>query len=331
MEIKLLRLITLFGIALAALVVMLVLAGLAAAVGGAVFRPAEEPEKTELANEEPLPEVARETEEELWGRPRLALTYPEDGLYVLEPGEVDARKISEGQDFFGAAWSPDGERVAYESDDGVWITDADGSDRRRLNTGSTGAHAPTFSPDGRRIAFSDRSHIYVIRTDGTGMEELVRGPQLGEGDLSQATTDPAFSPDGKKVAFSKGCDLYVVNVDGSGEEKLTGREGDEGCETAPDWSPDGGRIAFSGSRGDDADLYVVDADGKNLTRLLNPRSHDSGPSWSPAGDDLLFVGVPRNAGTNGSALYAISLDEGNAQGNLRLVYDGLPNPQSPDW
>ena len=84
-------------------------------------------------------------------------------------------------------------------------------------------------------------------------------------------------------------------------------------------------------RGGDADLYVVDADGKNLTRILNPRSHDFQPSWSPAGDDILFVGAPRSAGDSRSALYAVGLDEGNVQGNLRLVYDGLPNPQSPDW
>ncbi len=39
----------------------------------------------------------------------------------------------------------------------------------------------------------------------------------------------------------------------------------------PRWSPDGGRVAFKSNRGGSYNLYVMDADGRNLVRLTGRR------------------------------------------------------------
>ncbi|HEU5098207.1 MAG TPA: hypothetical protein VFU22_04125, partial [Roseiflexaceae bacterium] len=57
----------------------------------------------------------------------------------------------------------------------------------------------------------------------------------------------------------------------------------DGC--APTLSPDGRRVAYS----KDGDIFVVNADGSQNTRVTNDAAHDSFPSWSPDGQRIAFA------------------------------------------
>jgi TolB protein len=57
---------------------------------------------------------------------------------------------------------------------------------------------------------------------------------------------------------------------------------------SPRWSPDGRRIAFTSSRGGNFDLYVMDADGKNVTRVTEHAANDMDPAWMPDMQSLIF-------------------------------------------
>ena len=63
---------------------------------------------------------------------------------------------------------------------------------------------------------------------------------------------------------------------------------------APDWSPDGKQIAFAG----DSDIYVMNADGTDQTRITSNPAQDSYPAFSPNGKYI-----------------ASSSDRGNADGS----------------
>jgi Tol biopolymer transport system component len=56
----------------------------------------------------------------------------------------------------------------------------------------------------------------------------------------------------------------------------------------PKWSPDGRRISFVSSRAGNFDLYVMDADGTNVTRLTDHPANDFDPIWMPDGQSLIF-------------------------------------------
>jgi Tol biopolymer transport system component len=56
----------------------------------------------------------------------------------------------------------------------------------------------------------------------------------------------------------------------------------------PKWSPDGRRISFVSTRGGNFDLYVMDADGSNVTRVTDHPANDFDPIWMPDGQSLIF-------------------------------------------
>lgn len=90
---------------------------------------------------------------------------------------------------------------------------------------------------------------------------------------------PVFSPDGQWLAFLHGFDpggpepaggrpLFVCRVDNTEIRQLS--PGDTLLDPrAPAWSPDGRRLYFTATNGPQArrELYRVDLDGANLTRL----------------------------------------------------------------
>jgi serine/threonine protein kinase len=53
-----------------------------------------------------------------------------------------------------------------------------------------------------------------------------------------------------------------------------------------------GQIAFASNRDGFSDLYVVDADGRNMRRLTSNQTYDWAPRWAPDGRRLAFVANP---------------------------------------
>lgn len=74
---------------------------------------------------------------------------------------------------------------------------------------------------------------------------------------------------------------------------------------APKWSPDGRRIAFmrrEPSKDYLRDVYVMNADGGNQTRITSDTLDDSYPNWTPDGRRMRFAQIP--TGMMSSALRA---------------------------
>ena len=53
--------------------------------------------------------------------------------------------------------------------------------------------------------------------------------------------------------------------------------------------PAAGRIAFTSTRDGNGEIYIMNADGSNVTRLTNNPANDDRPIWSPGGKPIAFV------------------------------------------
>jgi TolB protein len=97
----------------------------------------------------------------------------------------------------------------------------------------------------------------------------------------------------------------------------------------PTWSPDGSQIAFHHH----GDIYRIDADGSNRTRLTRDSGWNQSPAWSPDGQHIAFVSSRNHEGSenvyevHNSEVYIMDTDGSNSR---RLTVSQTKN-RTPAW
>jgi len=129
----------------------------------------------------------------------------------------------------------------------------------------------------------------------------------------------AFQSDARSATNPNGrAKLYTIELTSGRISALT-TAGDWNDEQ-PRWSPDGQRIAFISSRGGSYNIYVMDADGRNVMRLTDHRGNDHDPTWLPDGQSMVFSS-DRDRGTGRLDLYRLWLDDGRIE-RLTTFFQG---------
>jgi Tol biopolymer transport system component len=208
---------------------------------------------------------------------------PPDRLYVVGPdGSGLVRLPCEGD----AAWAPDSTRLACVDASALKVVSIGGQTLTTLGGGG----GPVWSPDGSTIAFAGDG-VDVVRADGTGRRTLVDEPDTSFGGIR-------WLRDSSSLVYSSATggldrEIFTSAPDGSDVKKLTNDEIDD---YDPAWSPNGKRIVYvhdvptkDPEDADNAELYVMNADGTHKRRLTRHPGFDWQPSWSPDGRRIAFV------------------------------------------
>ncbi|HUG17251.1 MAG TPA: hypothetical protein VMM78_19755, partial [Thermomicrobiales bacterium] len=233
-------------------------------------------------------------------------------IYVMDADGSNQRNITNSPDReMYPRWSPDGQFVAFArftelGNGSLVVTHADGSNPRVVAvaiSGRGGISSIAWSPEGSRIAYTQVTHrtstLFVVDVDGTGRTEL---SDIGTNGFVMNDTDPQWLPDGQSLlvirssfhgvaAMPIGAEdrfhgIVLIETDGTGQRVLASEP--EFVPVSFALSPEGSRIAVASPvRSADetlpVELYVMDIDGSDASRLEIPDATTIMPAWSPDG------------------------------------------------
>jgi hypothetical protein len=227
------------------------------------------------------------------------------------------------------AWSPDGNRFAFEDLDSahggrIFVYDlATRTARPVTDHPATDSHGaliqdfhPSWSADGARILFVrvGSSTYLSIRADGTDLQPLAVP-------FEKAGT---WSPDGTRVAYrALDADVGVVDADGGNAHTLVPivNGGAPYGDDIPQWSPDSTQIVFTRNDLGSSHLMRVPAAGGTPVDV-SPRPVISAfgyPDWSPDGTQIVYNCIQ----CGGARIVAIDGSGDHALGSSVTMH--------PDW
>jgi Tol biopolymer transport system component len=249
------------------------------------------------------------------------------GIYWMAvDGKFTSLREAKG-DYYDLKFSPDGNRIALELNDGkridIWVYEWARDTLTRLTFGGESNLDPVWTPDGQRIAYTtmesgDQFDLYWKRADGAG--EAARLTQT-----RNAKYAGSWSPDGKVLVFEqRNPDTFwgIMTLSVEGDEKSGWKVGEPKPfsngpfnERAPALSPDGRWLAYRSDESGIPEVYVQPFHGP-ARRWQISAGGGCNPRWSQKAKEL-FYRTPTFTGGQDvkvmSAAYTISGDSFQAE------------------
>jgi Tol biopolymer transport system component len=214
-------------------------------------------------------------------------------------------------------FSPDGKQIIFQAEEAdgdnpfyqIFVMDLASGKYRRVSPGVGKTTCSFFRPDGKKIIFAS-SHLDPDAKKHYVVERRQREEERAQKKRRRYQWD-----------FDPYMDIFEANPDGSALKRLTDARG---YDAEGSYSPDGKFIVFCSNRSgpQNLELYIMDADGKNVRQLSHaPGCYNGGPFFSPDGKRVIFRSDRKKK--DHLQLYVINSDGTGARAltdNLDWVY-----------
>jgi len=266
----------------------------------------------------------------------------ESALWIMNADGSRNRFLVKGS---GAAWSPDGTRIAYLADGEPkgpqvfvrWM-DAEGG-TSQITRLTDAPQDLRWSPDGKSLGF-----VKFVPKPNDWKIDMPAPPKDAKWTPAPRLVDRLhFRQDRRGFTEPGHMHLFVVSADGGSPRQVTSGDWSVGARfdqlTGPvgwDWTPDGRSVVVDGMNDAKADLnyrnsnvYVVDVATSAARRLTTDDGVWQSPTVSPDGKRVAFVGYLATTQTYRAAdLYVIAIDGGG----MKKVSGTLDrDPQNLTW
>lgn len=186
--------------------------------------------------------------------------------------------VRAGEGYF----SPDGKKIIYQAEEKetgnpfyqIFTQDLATGSYRRISPGTGRTTCAAFAPDGKKVIFAS-SHLDPDAKKHQEDEYKQREEDRKKGVRRRYSWD-----------FDTYMEIFEADLDGSNLKNLTNSPG---YDAEGSFSADGKQIIFCSKRDGHLNLYIMDADGKNVRQLTKTRDcYNGGPFFSPDGTKVIF-------------------------------------------
>ena len=205
-------------------------------------------------------------------------------LYLVNTDGTGLTEISLG---FDPSWSPIENKIAYTSNNQIWVMNSDGTGKTQLTTENSNGN-PAWSPDGTEIVYTyyegGKASVLIMNSDGTEKTPLTTS-------ADEECSLPSFNYDGSKIIYVKGPtwntqlemfptklnEIWVMNPDGSNKHMIYSPEDSFQWPFQRAWNKNN-KILFmkNGIKRELPEMFVINSDGTNPKQMVSPTMDSSG-------------------------------------------------------
>ena len=203
----------------------------------------------------------------------------QEAVHLKNIRQVTHEFVRAGEGYF----SPDASRIIFQAEQKgenpfyqMFVMDLKSGATRRVSPGAGKTTCGYFHPREDKILFAS-SHLDPDAKKHYEVEFKQRAQEIKDKKRRRYVWD-----------FDVNMEIFESRADGSGLKRLTDSKG---YDAEASYSADAKQIVFCSNRSGEKnlELYIMDADGKNVRQLTRaPGCYNGGPFFSPDGKKVIF-------------------------------------------